>query len=41
MLRNTTHVTKQNILLEHPQRSNNPRKTEKKNCSRMMETTAA
>lgn len=33
------NVTKQNILLDHPQRSNNPRKTEKKNCSRMMETT--
>jgi len=29
------------ISPEHPQRSNNPRKTEKKNCSRMMETIAA
>ena len=41
MLCNTTPVTKQNISPEHAQRHNNPRKTEKKNCSIMMEATAA
>jgi len=41
MLCNTTPVTKQNISPEHPQRSNNTRKTEKNNCSRMLETIAA
>lgn len=41
MICNTTPVTKQNISPEHPQRSNNPRKTEKKNYSRMMYTIAA
>jgi hypothetical protein len=41
MLHNTIPVTKWNISPEHPQRSNNPRKAEKKKCSRMMETIAA